>query len=66
MSPEEFHRKACEYITYDVADAQAMADDCNAVGVDGEEIVVVRFGDMWSVMTKRARDVLPDQPGVAP
>ena len=50
MTKDQFQRETNDFMTRSKAEAQAMADKYNAIGVEGDKIVPVCFGDMWCVM----------------
>ena len=54
MTIDEFQTATHEFMTPNKAEAVAMAEKYNALGVDGETIVPTCFGGLWCVMLSGA------------
>jgi hypothetical protein len=54
MTPEEFHQNYYNWQTIWDTDAEAKANELNAIGVDGERVVAVQLGDhgMWALILR--------------
>lgn len=50
MTKDEFQRETNDFMTRDEAVARAAAAKYNAIGVDGDTIVAVKFDDWWCLM----------------
>ena len=54
MTKDQFQRETNDYMTRNEQEAQAKAAEYNALGVDGDTIVAVKFGDNWCLMLGKA------------
>lgn len=54
MTKDQFQRETNDFMTRDKAEAEREAARYNAIGVEGDTIVPVKFGDQWCLMLQDA------------
>ena len=50
MTKDQFQRETNDFMTRNEQEASAKAAEYNAIGVDGDTIVAVKFDEHWCVM----------------
>lgn len=50
MTKDQFQHETNDFMTHDADEAWRMAARYNAIGVEGDTIVAVQFGELWCVM----------------